>query len=94
MLEAGRFVGAALVALGMSAFAVACSTSIQVDPGADAGPPNVDPNPNGKGAGETCADGSECRTGVCTAGVCQDATNKDGIKNGQPTPVMRKGEWV
>ncbi|MCA9585386.1 MAG: SUMF1/EgtB/PvdO family nonheme iron enzyme [Myxococcales bacterium] len=87
MLEAGRFVGAALVALGMSAFAVACSTSIQVDPGADAGPPNVDPNPNGKGAGETCADGSECRTGVCTAGVCQDATNKDGIKNGQESDV-------
>src|SRR5690242_5082084 len=68
-----------------SLLAVACTT---VDDGAAAGPPQIgDPNPNGKPPGESCTTADECRTGVCTGGTCQAATNTDGVRNGDETDV-------
>ncbi len=32
------------------------------------------PPPGGGNKGSTCADGTECRSGICSGGVCQDAT--------------------
>lgn len=46
-----------------------------------------DPNPNGKPPGDSCTVNGDCRTGVCTTGACQAASNTDGVKNGDETDV-------
>ena len=38
-------------------------------------------------AGDHCAIGGDCKSGVCQAGTCQVATCKDGVKNGLETGV-------
>ncbi|MBX3264724.1 MAG: SUMF1/EgtB/PvdO family nonheme iron enzyme [Labilithrix sp.] len=78
-LKLTSFALAALVLVG------ACTTGAD-DPAAT--PPVIgDPNPDGKPPGESCATGDDCRTGVCTGGTCQTATNTDGVRNGDETDV-------
>lgn len=64
---------------------VGCSSTAEPEPES---PPTVDdPNPNGGQPGDGCTTGDDCRTGVCTGGSCQAATNTDGVKNGDESDV-------
>jgi hypothetical protein len=74
----------ALPALAPIAIVAACS--LGEAPGSP--PPIIgDPNPTGRPAGLACTRGGECRTGVCSGGACQPATNRDGVKNGDESDV-------
>ncbi len=44
-------------------------------------------NPNGHDDGGSCDRGQDCKSGVCTARVCQVPTHTDGVQNGDETGV-------
>src|SRR5947209_5412914 len=59
----------------------ACSVaSDNADPG---GVPTG--NPNGADNGGACGGGNDCKSGVCTAGLCAVPTHSAGVKNGTET---------
>src|SRR5262245_29669609 len=67
-------------------FVAACSSTTDIEPGGPDGG-SSDPNPNGLQNGSSCATGADCRTGVCTGGICQAASPSDGVKNGDESDV-------
>ncbi len=78
------FLGSTIALAGC--FIAACTTSTETDPGAPDGG-SSDPNPTGAQVGSSCASGGDCRTGVCTDGICQAASPSDGVKNGDESDV-------